>query len=267
MNDFENAQPIPIYAGSGLAGPAASADKPPSAFASLSGIFVEPVRTFESFRQKPRFVLAAFLIAVALSFSTAVIHQRLGVDNIMRAQLERSSTTITAEQKEKIIAMQSGPLMRTIGVISPIVSLTVAFAAGAALYLLGVLAMGGTVGYRQALSVWIYSALPPAILTAGGNIAILFLKSPGDIDLARSVRGLIHANPGVFMDAYAHPVLTTAVSAIDLFALYGVVLAIVGLHKVARISPGKATAIAGSIWLIGALLRIGVSALSNAPIG
>ena len=266
MNELKNAQPIPIYAGSGLAGPAASDNQPSSALGSLSGIFFEPVRTFESFRQKPRFVLAACLIALALSFSTALIHQRLGVENIVRAQLERSTANITPEQKEKIVEMQSGTAMRAVGVISPIVSLTIAFAAGGGLYLLGVLVMGGTVGYRQALSVWIYSALPPAILTAGGNILILFLKSPNDIDLSRSARGLVHANPGIFFNAFAHPVLTTAVSSIDLFAIYGLVLAIIGLQKVARISPAKATAIAGSIWLIGALMRIGVSALSNAPI-
>jgi hypothetical protein len=267
MNELKNAQPIPIYAGGSLAGPAVSDDKPPSALASLSGIFFDPVRTFESFRQQPRFLLAAFLIALALSFSTALIYQRLGVDNIIRAQLERSSTSITPEQKEKIIEMQAGPAMRTIGVVSPLVSLTVVFAGGAALYLLGVLVIGGSIGYRQTLSVWIYSALPPAFLAAAGNIVVLFLKSPNDIDLTRAGGGLVHANLGFFVDAAAHPVLTTAVGLIDLFAIYGLVLAIIGLHKVARISPARASAIAGSIWLMGGLIRIGMSAVSNAAIG
>lgn len=266
MNELKNAQPIPIYAGGSLAGPAAAGDKPASALGSLSGIFFEPGRIFESFRQQPRFLLAACLIALALSFSTALIYQRLGFENILRTQLERSAN-ITPEQKERIVEMQTKPAIRAIGFISPIVSLTIVFAAGGALYLLGVLAMGVTIGYRQALSVWIYSSLPPAVLTAFANIAILFLKSPNDIDLARSARGLVHANLGVFVDAAAHPVLTTAVSSIDLFAIYGLLLAVFGLHKVARISPAKATAIAGSIWLIGAVVQIGVSALSNAPIG
>ena len=267
MNELKNAQPIPIYAGSGLAGQTASDDKPPSGLASLSGIFFEPARIFESFRQQPRFLLAACLIALALSFSTTLIYQRLGFENIIRAQLERSGAHLTPQQEENIIQMQTRPLMRVIGVISPLVSLTIVFAAGAGLYLLGILTVGGKVGYRQALSVWIYSAFPPAILTAFGNIVILFLRSPNDFDLARSAGGLIHANLSIFVDASAHPVLTSAVSTIDLFALYGLVLAIIGLHKVARISPARASAIAGSIWLIGGLLRIGLSALSNAAIG
>jgi len=266
MNELKNAQPIPIYAGSGLAGSLAE-DKPPSALASLGGIFFEPVRIFESFRQQPRFLLAASLLALALVFSTALTYQRLGFENIIRAQLERSATNITPEQKENIIRMQSTPLMRAIGVISPIVSLTIGFAAGGAIYLLGVLFFGGSVGYRQALSVWIYSAFPPAILTALANILILFLKAPHDMDLARSAGGLVHANPGLFIDGVAHPVLTTAVSTIDLLTIYGLILAIIGLNKVARISPAKASAIAVSIWLIGCFVRIGVSALSNAPIG
>src|SRR5215217_318588 len=123
MNELKNAQPIPIYAGGSLAGPAASGDKPPSALASLSGIFFEPGRIFESFRQRPRFLLAACLIALALSFSTALIYQRLGFENILRTQLERSAN-ITPEQKERIVEMQTKPAIRAIGGISPIVSLT-----------------------------------------------------------------------------------------------------------------------------------------------
>ena len=267
MNELKNAQPIPIYAGSGMAAPAISDDKPPTAIGSLSGIFFEPVRIFESFRQRPRFLLAAFLIAVAFAFTTALIFQRVGVENILRAQLERSATHITPEQKEQIIAVQTKPVMKAIGFISPLVSLTIVFAAGGGLYLLGVLAFGGSIGYRQALSVWIYSSFPPAILTAFANIVILFLKSPSDIDPARAGAGLVHANLGGLVDASAHPVLTTAVSSIDVFAIYGLVLAIIGLHKVARISPAKASAIAGSIWVISCIVRIGVSALSNAPVG
>jgi hypothetical protein len=181
--------------------------------------------------------------------------------------LERGSSNLTPEQRERVIQMQAGPAMKAINVISPIVSLTIAFAGGGALYLLGVLVIGGRIGYRQALSVWIYSALPPAILTAVGNIALLLLRSPNDIDMARAASGLVHANAGIFVDASAHPVLTTAVSSIDLLTIYGLVLAVIGLHKVARISPAKASAIAWSIWLMGGFLRIGVSALSNAPIG
>lgn len=267
MNELKNAQPIPLYAVSSVAGPVNADDKAPSALGSLSGIFFEPARTFESFRQQPRFLLAACLIVLALTFSTTLIYQRLGFNNIIRAQLEHNGANITPEQKDSIIEMQTRPAMRAIGVISPIVSLLVVFAGGAALYLLGVLTVGGSVSYRQALSVWVYSAFPPAILTALGNIAVLFLKSPNDIDLARSSGGLIHANLGILVDAAAHPVLTTAVSTIDLFAIYGLVLAITGLHKVARISPGKATAIAGSLWLVGGFLRIAVSALSHAAMG
>jgi hypothetical protein len=129
-----------------------------------------------------------------------------------------------------------------------------------------VLAIGAKTGYRQALSVWVFAAFPPEVLTVIGNIAILFLKAPGDFDLARSANGLLHANLGVFIDATAHPVLTTAVGALDLFSIYGLVLAVIGLQKVARISVAKASAVAGSLWVIGCLLKIGVSAISNAAL-
>lgn len=267
MNELRNSQPIPSYAGGAVVAPAVADDEPPSAIGSLSAIFFEPARVFESFRQQPRFLLAACLIAVVLTFASALIYQRLGVENILRAQLERSATNITPEQKEKIIELQTRPVMKAIGFISPIVSLSMVFAAGGLLYLLGVLAVGGGTSYRKALSVWIYSAFPPAILTAFANILILFIRSPNDFDLARSGAGLVHANLGAFFDGSAHPVLTTAAGSIDLFAIYGLVLAIIGLQKVARISPAKASVIAGSIWVAGCIVRIGFSALSNSAVG
>jgi hypothetical protein len=266
MNELKNAQVIPFYAGSAVQGATTSDDKSPAAIGSLFGIFYEPVRIFESFRQRPRFLLAGILIALAVTVSNALIFQRLGFENILRAQLERSATHLTPEQREGVVEMQARPIIRTMGVASPIISLFVSFAAGGALYLLGVMAIGATVGYRQALAVWVFSAFPAEILTVVGNIAILFLKSPNDFDLARSANGLLHANLGVFMDAAAHPVLTTAVSSIDLLSIYALVLAILGLHKVARISPAKAAAVAGSFWVIGCLLKIGVSAVSNAAL-
>lgn len=267
MNEVKSAQPIPIYVGGSLTPSAVSDDTPPSALASLSGIIFEPVRLFESFRQRPRFLLAAFLIVLAMSFSTALIYQRLGSENILRAQFEKGVSNVTPEQKERIIEMQRGLLMKSISIISPIVTLLIVFAGGGALYLLGVMITGKSIGYRQALSVWIYSAFPPAILSAVGNILILFLRSPSEIDLARAPGGLVHANLGILVNASAQPILTTALSTIDLLAIYGLVLAIIGLNKVARISPARASAIAGSIWLIGACIRIGVSAISNAAIG
>jgi hypothetical protein len=234
---------------------------------SLVGIFFEPSRIFESFRRRPRFLLAAALIALTMSLTTLAIYQKIGFDNILRAQLERSATQLTPEQRESIVDVQGRPLMRTLGIVSPIITLFVVFAAGAGLYLAGVMAVGSSISYRQALSVWVFSAFPPAILSALGTVCILLFRSRDDIDPARSANGLIHANPSVFFDALTHPVLATAASSLDLLALYGLILAIIGLHKVARLSPAKAAGIAGSLWLASCLIKIGVSAVSNAALG
>jgi len=266
MNELKNAQVVPVYAGNTVPGTLISDDKPPSAVGSLLGIFFEPGRIFESFRQRPRYLLAATVIVLGVTISNALVFQRLGFENILRAQLERSATHLTVEQRESVIEMQGRPLMKAIGTLTPVISLYVSFAAGGALYFLGVMAIGASIGYRQALSVWVFAAFPPEVLTILGNIAILFLKAPGDFDLARSANGLIHANLGVFIDATSHPVLSTAVSSLDLLSIFGLVLAVIGLQKVARIPFAKAAAVAGSFWVIGCLLKIGVSAISSAAL-
>jgi hypothetical protein len=59
-------------------------------------------------------------------------------------------------------------------------------------------------------------------------------------------------------------VLATALGSLDLFALYGLFLAALGLRKVARLSSGSAWAIVLGLWLLGVVARtIGSSALGT----
>jgi uncharacterized membrane protein len=67
------------------------------------------------------------------------------------------------------------------------------------------------------------------------------------------------------MDATAHPVLATAVGSLDLFAIFGLFLAALGLRKVTRISAGAAWGIVIAIWLIGVVIRIAFASMFGSP--
>jgi hypothetical protein len=237
---------------------------------TLTNIFFEPGRTFEALRERPRFLVAA-LISLALFMTFYLTYmQRVGYDNIVNAEIETRAqqTEMSEEQKAAGRDIQSKSFVKAIRYGAPLIGIVIVLAAGAGIYLLGTMLMGKGISYKQALSVWTYSSLPPLVLMMLANLVLLMVRPPTeDAEIARGLNGLVHANPGIVVDGAAHPVLATALGAFDLFAFYGLFLAAVGLRKVARLSSGSAWAVVLGIWLLGVIIRIIISTVTGAPIG
>jgi hypothetical protein len=161
-----------------------------------------------------------------------------------------------ADQKERVIEMQTGTVFKAINYASPLLGVAIFIAAGGALYLLGTMVMARSISYKQALSVWTYSSFAPTVISMILNVVLVFIKSPDDIDPIQARRGLVRANLGLLVDQTAHPVLGTALNSIDLLSFYGLFLAALGLRKVARLSSGSAWTIVLIIWLIGVIFRL-----------
>ena len=171
---------------------------------------------------------------------------------------------MSPEQKERAIAMQSGPIFKGIYYGSPIIVMAVIISAGAGLYLLASVLMGRSLSYKQALSVWTYSSLPALLLAMLLNVILLFLKSPDDYDIVHaSRRGLVQANLGLFVDPKASPVLASLLSSFDLFAFYGLFLAAIGLRRVAKMPSGSAWTIVLAIWIFGVIVRVSLAAITG----
>ncbi|MDQ3635780.1 MAG: YIP1 family protein [Acidobacteriota bacterium] len=237
--------------------------------ATLLNIFIEPGKTFEDLRRKPRFIMAGLIILILATGYFFALQQKIGEENIRREtmqQLEKNSqfASLTPEQKKQSINMQMN-IQKYSGFAFPII-LIIMFLLGGLFYWLGVKVMGGSAGYLQGLSVYIYSWLPPAVVASIANFIILFLKSPDEINFISGQKGLIRANPTMFFDGKDSPVLTTLLSTIDLFAIWGLILAAIGLHIVGKISKGAAWAIVLIITLIGITWRVVQAYLSGVPV-
>jgi len=229
---------------------------------TLTGIFFEPGETFEALRPRPRFLVAGLIILALTLLFTFVMFQRINFEQFMRAQIENSprADQMSPEQKEQAISMQSGTLGKAIAYGAPPIVLAIVFAAGGALYLLGTMAMAGSISYKQAISVWVYSTLPPGVLFTIANVLVLFLKSPDDIDPSQAQGGFVTANPSFLLGAGASPVWKAALGSLDLLAFYGLFLGALGLRKVGRLSSGAAWAVVLIIWLIGTVMKVGWAA-------
>lgn len=225
---------------------------------TLTAIFFEPGRVFESLRDRPRFLVAGIIATVALMVFTVTFFQRVGFERVMTEAIEASPQTeqMTQEQKDQAIRMQTNPVVKAIYYASPILVIALLIAAGAAIYMLGTMLLAKKISYKQALAVWTYSSMPPIVLTMFLNVILLFLKSPDDYDIVHaSKRGLVQANLGLFVDPTASPVLATVLGSIDLFAFYGLFLAALGLRKMVKMSSSTAWTIVLVIWVIGVVFR------------
>ncbi len=221
---------------------------------TLASIFFEPGRTFEALRVRPRFLVAGLILLLLTIGVTAVVYKRVDMGQYIREKMERSPRNANQTEEQKELGVKIGKIVGAVGIP---VSVPISIAAGAALYLLGVMAFGGTIGYKKSLAVWVYSSLPPAVLGSIVAVLVLFLKAPDTIDPEH----LLITNPGAFMGPESSPVMVAILSQIDLLRFYGLVLAAIGLKKVAKISSGSAWSIVIGLYLIRAVLAVASAAI------
>lgn len=221
---------------------------------TLTGIFFEPSRTFEALRARPRFLVAGLIVLLLTIILTLTVNARIDMGQFIRERIEQSprAAQLTEEQKDvqvkfgKMIAMVVIPLFIPIGI-----------AAGSAIYMLLVMAFGGSITYKKALAVWTYSWLPPSLLTTLVAMLVLFLKSPDSI----SPENLVATNPGALMGEGSPKVLVALLRQFDILKFYGFFLAALGLRKVAKISSGQAWGVVLTLWFLGVLFVVARAAL------
>jgi Yip1 domain len=222
--------------------------------ATLTGIFFEPGRVFEAFRTRPRFLIAGLLLLLLTIGVTATLYARVDMGEYIRTKMEQSPRNANQTPEQKEMGVKIGKIVGA--VIFP-VSVPIWIAGGAALYLLGVMAFGGSIGYKKSLAVWVYSSFPPAVFGTIVAVLVLFLKAPETIDPEH----LLVTNPGAFMGTGSSPVLVALLSQFDLLRFYGLFLAAIGLRRVAKISSGSAWGIVIGWFLIRAVVGIASAAI------
>jgi len=237
-----------------------------SEIATVGNIFFEPERTFKDLRRKPRFIIAGIIIALFVTAYTFAISIKVGEDVIRRATAEaidQRAPNLDKDQKEAQVNIS----MKINGYVRYAVPIFVfiSFFIGGLLYWAGAKAFGGTGTFMQNVSVWVYAGLAPAVIAMTANLIVLMMKSADDIDLAASQRGLIHANPSFFIDGKAHNFLATFLSTFDVFAIWGWILAAIGLSVVNKMSKGAAWTLVIIIVVIGLGFRLVGTMFSGNP--
>jgi len=242
---------------------AGEADGPTMSTAeTLTGIFLEPSRTFEALRARPRFLVAALILVALALVVTVLLFSKIDYAAFMREQIVKSprGAQLTPEQVDQAVGFYTGPLGKVFIYLIPFIGTAVSIAAGAALYMLGSMLLGGVLRYKHALSVWTYSTFAPSVLGAVAAVIVVLL-TPGDELNPSQPGGLVRANLAVLAPSGGSPALGALLGSLDLFTFYGLFLAALGLRKVGKMSSGSAWTVAGGLWAIGVLLKVGWAAI------
>lgn len=211
-----------------------------SELSSIFRVFYEPGEVFEDLKRRPRFVAALILMIVVAVATNFMVVNKIGMDRILNERMEKGSSIVqlTPEQREKAIESQSSILMKTLTYGGPVVAVSIIALLGALYYWGASNAMGGSTDVWRALSVWVYSSLPPLLVHFVGNGLVAVFKPADRIDLSSLQGGLFQANlNAVFELGGAAGAL---ISTVDLFIIWGWVLAVIGLKKIAKLSTGSA---------------------------
>lgn len=232
-----------------------------SAAQRIGGIFFSPTEAFRAITRAPD-ILPPLVILIAISvISWEVILRKVGIEQIIRSQLETSgrASSMTPEQIQQAVSQGAkfAPIIgRVIALISvPFFLLIIA--------LIGLAIMKAIFGlqlsFKTAYSVTTYAWLP--WLIAGLlTIAVAWFGDPAGFNMASPAP----TNLGFFLSAQSvgRPLYTGAGS-LDIFSFWTMGLLGVGFSEAAgrKLRPSTVFLCFFVLWVLWVLLRMGLAAI------
>jgi Yip1-like protein len=236
----------------------------------MIGTLFSPGETFADINRKPNWIVAALISIVIAFVVNFVVIKRLNPDwkAIGRKQVEKSlkkqGKTMADLPEEQRNAIEKQLEMGTkvsvyITYLGPL-ALPILMAFLALLYWGGATIMGGQTTYKKVLSLTAY-AFGMVVIVVQSLLAVLivFLRNPDDVDLTK---GIAVTNPGMLMSEESSTVLTAALTRLDVFSIWFLILMAMGLPAVCKnLKSGTATLVVFGLWLIYAIVAVALAAV------
>jgi hypothetical protein len=231
-------------------------EKPSNPFSRIVGVLFSPGQTFADIARKPDWVVPALVIIVVFFAAAIVTVPRLDFEGLMRQSMEAKG--VTGAQAEQ--GMRFGLAMAR-GIQYTLPFLMIGFLAVAALlYWLGLRLVGGEATYQQAFSVVLYGFMPVVIRQL---VKIPIVLSKHNIN-PRDAETIVRSGPAFLVNFKDHPMLFALLSRLDLFAIWTLILIVIGLAVAARISKAKSAGVVIVVWTIATLMTVGFAAIGAA---
>lgn len=211
--------------------------------------FASPRSLFEELAERPSWLMPALLFAL-LSFALVAI---LWDPVILPEQLERMEAA--GRNTEQVAAMLSGPFKYVQFAIGTVAAFGMLFLIALGAFVVGNFLLGGSLTYRQALSVIAHSSLvavPSSIVRIPLSLASKTMQ--------------VSFGPGAFFppasaEGFGAKFFAFFLQNLDLFVLWQVGLVALGVSVAGRLPLGKAAWGIGLLFLVFALVASCIGAL------
>ncbi len=217
----------------------------PGLLRRIPAVFLSPGKLFEQLRHAPAWGGAVLVVAILSVAAMALLPAELFEDQ-MRQALQRSGAEESEISVETMVAVTRFSTIAAAG----LGSVGFAFLMAAIMLLAFATLLGDDGRYRQYLAVIAHAMIVPAV----GALLLLPLRiAQDDLELVLSV--------GTFLPFLEEGPLRSYLNALDLFALWAVMLTALGVSKIQPSRAwGGAFAILAIVWLV---FSGGMAALSS----
>jgi hypothetical protein len=246
-----------------LATPAPAPDlgPKPNPIQRVIGVLFSPDATMASIAKRPDWVLPLVLILISSFLVGIVIAQHVDFGAAVRDQVEQNKN-LSQEQIDKAVKMGVifGKVATYLAPVFGIIWLLVI----AGVLLLAVRLFGGEGDYKQAFSVTCYASIPGIIKAV---VLLIIVLARGGLIPAQALATAVRSNLGFLADFKANPMAFALLSSVDLFAIWFVVLLIIGFAYVSRLSKAKTAVIIVSLWIVATCFKLIGPALQSIRAG
>lgn len=224
---------------------------------AVAGVFSQPGKTFEALVARPTWWLPFVLLIAAVGGSILAATPKIDYEKTVREAFEKRAEKTGARVPETQIneAAERSKKFAWLGAPIGTVFVAVVFFAVAGILWGSAKAFGGELGYSQMLAIYSHSGLPNV---GGAILSIPIFLTQADSSLSQqAAQRVVMSNLGAFLPADTAPALLAAASSLDVFALWSLVLLVIGFRRIPALSQGAATAIPIVLWGVWIAAKVG----------
>jgi len=235
------AAPVPPIA------PPAPEAAPLSQGARIINTFIAPSKTFTDLGAHAKWSswIAPWLIAsvIGILFAYAVgekVTFAKAADNVMQTRPKQYDRIQAMKPDERDQTMQSIEKQTKSGAYAfPVVDIIILLVVATALFASFTFILNAKVSFKLVLAIVAYAGLPGAIKFLLATITLFAGMNPDNLN----IQNPLATNLGILFNAADNPVLYTAASFIDIFAIWTLVLTAIGFTRVSKAKLGPSLVI------------------------
>ena len=230
--------------------------------ARIVNIFFAPSKTFTDIKRSATWWAPFVLMAIVAYGFVFVVAKKVGWDQVTQNQLRLNPKA--SERIEQLPADQRARQMRIQTAVTkgisygfPVLNLIILTIIAAVLMATFNFGAGAEIPFKQALAVVIYANLAGIVKAALAMVALLAGANPEGFTFQNPVA----TNPGYFVDPAASRVLYSLASAVDVIAIWVLVLTAIGFARISKLKTATTMSVVVGWYMLVTLVGAGLAAI------